>query len=97
MKKTNRILSIVLAMVLCIGALTACTGDASPETKPPVATKPDSDKNEQKPTQQPTQKPEEATKPEVKPEEKPEETPEATAPEAEPSIPSEDNGSESAE
>ena len=57
MKKFTSIFAIVLALVVCLGAMTACTGSETEDTKKPSSSsngdknesKPDSDKNESKP------------------------------------------------
>ena len=88
MKKLTGILAIVLSLVICLGAMTACTGGETEDTKKPTSStngdknesKPDSDKNESKPEES---KPEESQPEESKPEEsKPEESkPEESKPE----------------
>ena len=49
MKKITNIFAIVLSLVICLGALTACSGTADGETKPSTSTS--GDKNESKPTE----------------------------------------------
>ena len=75
MKKFTNIFAIVLALVLCLGALTACTGGEPEETKKPSSST-SGDKNESKPEDDNGEsKPEESKPEESKPEEsKPEES-----------------------
>jgi hypothetical protein len=49
MKKFTSIFAIVLALVVCLGAMTACTGGKEDESKNPAASTPAGDKNESKP------------------------------------------------
>ena len=57
MKKFASIFAIVLALVICLGAMTACTGSNDEDTKKPSSSttgdknesKPEDDKNESKP------------------------------------------------
>ena len=57
MKKFTSIFAIVLALVVCLGAMTACTGSKDEDTKNPSSSttgdknesKPEDDKNESKP------------------------------------------------
>ncbi len=73
MKHITKILTLVMALTLCAGLMTACTGgEENPTTKPGTSTttKPNSDKNEK-----PHQKPQETKPQESKPQEsKPTET-----------------------
>ena len=49
MKKIASIFAIVLTLVICLGALTACSGTAEETKKPTTSTS--GDKNESKPTE----------------------------------------------
>ena len=57
MKKFKNLFAIVLALVLCLGAMTACSGEKPEDTKKPSSStngdknesKPEDDKNESKP------------------------------------------------
>ena len=80
MKKFASIFAIVLALVICLGAMTACSNGAEEETKKPT-TSTSGDKNESKPSDSKPEdnkgesKPEESKPEESKPEEsKPEES-----------------------
>lgn len=83
MKKLTSIFAIVLSLVVCLGAMTACTGGETEDTKKPTTStsgdknesKPEGDKNDSKPEDNKGEsKPEESKPEESKPEEsKPEE------------------------
>ena len=80
MKKFASIFAIVLALVICLGAMTACTGSDDEDTKKPSSSA-TGDKNESKPSDSKPEdnkgesKPEESKPEESKPEEsKPEES-----------------------
>ena len=64
MKKFTSIFAIVLALVVCLGAMTACTDNEPEDTKNPSSST-SGDKNESKPTES---KPEESKPEESKPE-----------------------------
>ncbi len=78
MKKMTSVLAVVLALVVCLGAMTACTGNEPEDTKKPSSStsgdknesKPEGDKNESKPEDNKGEtKPEESKPEESKPEE----------------------------
>ena len=75
MKKMTSVLAVVLALVVCLGAMTACTGNEPEDTKKPSSST-SGDKNESKPEDNKGEsKPEESKPEESKPEEsKPEES-----------------------
>ncbi|MBR4971487.1 MAG: hypothetical protein IKY59_00785 [Oscillospiraceae bacterium] len=50
MKKFASIFAVVMALVICLGAMTACSNGADEETKKPT-TSTSGDKNESKPTE----------------------------------------------
>ena len=50
MKKFKNLFAIVLALVLCLGAMTACSGEKPEDTKKPSSST-SGDKNESKPSQ----------------------------------------------
>lgn len=84
MKKFTSIFAIVLSLVVCLGAMTACTGGETEDTKKPT-TSTSGDKNESKPEDNKGEtKPSESKPAESKPEEsKPEESkPQESKPEA---------------
>ena len=71
MKKFKNLFAVVLALVLCLGAMTACSGEKTEDTQKPSSST-SGDKNESKPTES---KPAESKPEESKPEEsKPEES-----------------------
>ena len=78
MKRMTKVLTLVMALTLCVGLMTACTGgEENPTTKPGTSstTKPDSDKNEG------SSKPQESNPAENKPSEtKPAESEPAASP-----------------
>ena len=43
-RKTNRILSLLLALIMCVGVLTACGGDTSAQKDPAPPANTDTDK-----------------------------------------------------
>lgn len=91
MKKLTGIFALVMALVLCVGMMTACSGKADEETKKPT-TSTSGDKNESKPS---TSKPE-TDKNESKPQEsKPEESKPAEDSKPQESKPEETNPEES--
>ena len=77
MKKFTSIFAIVLALVVCLGAMTACTGSDDEDTKKPSSSatgdknesKPEGDKNESKPEDDKNESKPEDDKNESKPEE----------------------------
>ena len=73
MKKMTSVLAVVLALVVCLGAMTACTGNEPEDTKKPSSStsgdknesKPEGDKNESKPEDNKGESKPEESKPEA--------------------------------